>query len=405
MAERPVRILLVEDDEDDFVLTRDLLADIPDSQFELDWVSDVDQALEEMCRNKHDLFLIDYGLGRIDGLSLLKSAAERGCTAPIIILTGHGRRAIDLGAMQAGAADFLEKSRLDSALLDRSIRYCLQQKRHADDLERRVRERTVELALANQSLQAEVQERARVEEALRLADRRKNEFLAMLAHELRNPLVPIRNALEIMRLMRNELSVVETNRALIERQVRQLVRLINDLVDVSRISHGTIQLRREPIDLGRVVASAIENARPLIDNAGHELVVSLPDQPIVMCGDPTRLVQVLQNLLNNAARYTERRGRIWLSAERVNDEVVIRVKDEGIGIPADMLEQIFEMFTQVDRPHEQARGGLGIGLSLVKTLVELHGGSVKAFSAGPGQGSEFVVRLPLDGTQTHPEPR
>jgi signal transduction histidine kinase len=397
MNDRPVRILLVEDDEDDYVLTRDLLAEIPEGRFELDWVVDVDQALEEMCSNKHDLFLIDYGLGRIDGLSLLKSAVERGCTAPIIILTGHGRRAIDLGAMQAGAADFLEKSRLDSALLDRSIRYCLEQKRHADELERRVRERTAELALANQSLQAEIQERARVEEALRLADRRKNEFLAMLAHELRNPLVPIRNALEIMRLMGNEPNVVETNRSLIERQVRQLVRLIDDLVDVARISHGTIQLKREQVELGRVVASAIENARPLIDNAGHDLAVSLPDEPIFMSGDPTRLAQVLQNLLNNAARYMERKGRIWLSAEREAEEVVLRVKDQGIGIPPAMLEQIFDMFAQVDRPREQARGGLGIGLSLVKTLVELHGGTVKAYSSGPGQGSEFVVRLPLAG--------
>ncbi len=395
MRDRPVRILLVEDDEDDFVLTRDLLADIPDGQFQLDWVSDVDQALEEMCRNKHDLFLIDYGLGRLDGLSLLRSAVERGCTAPIIILTGHGRRAIDLGAMQAGAADFLEKSRLDSALLDRSIRYCLQQKHHADELERRVQQRTAELAQANRSLQAEIQERARVEEALRLADRRKNEFLAVLAHELRNPLVPIRNALEIMRLMGNEPSVVETNRALIERQIRQLVRLIDDLVDVSRISRGTIQLKRESTDLGRVIASAIENARPHIDHAGHELIVSSPEEPIIIHGDLTRLTQIFQNLLNNAARYMDPGGKIWIAGEQSNGQVVVRVKDEGIGIPPEMLEQIFEMFAQVERPPEHARGGLGIGLSLVRTLVELHGGSVTAHSEGPGQGSEFVVRLPM----------
>jgi signal transduction histidine kinase len=400
MGSRPVRILLVEDDEDDYILTRDLLADIPDGRFELDWVSDVDQALEEMCRNKHDVFLIDYGLGRQDGLALLRAAVERGCTAPIIILTGHGRRAIDLGAMQAGAADFLEKSRLDSALLDRSIRYCLQQKHHADELERRVRERTGELALANQSLQSEIQERARVEEALRLADRRKNEFLAMLAHELRNPLVPIRNALEIMRLTENEPSVVETNRTLIERQVRQLVRLIDDLVDVSRITHGTIQLKRESTDLARIVSSAIENSRPLIDGAAHKLVVSLPEEPIPIHADPTRLTQVVQNLLNNAARYMEPHGTIWLTGELSDHELLLRVKDQGLGIPSDMLDQVFEMFAQVDRPPEQARAGLGIGLSLVKTLVKLHGGTVTAHSEGPGHGSEFVVRLPLPGNSS-----
>jgi signal transduction histidine kinase len=395
MDDRPVRILLVEDDEDDFVLTRELLAEIPDSRFELDWVSDVDEALEEMGRQWHDLFLIDYNLGRTDGLSLLRQAIERGCTAPVIVLTGHGKRAIDLGAMQAGAVDYLDKSRLDAALLERSLRYSLRQKQHAVELERRVRERTAELALANEALQSEMAERLRVEQALRDANRRKDEFLATLAHELRNPLVPIRNALEIMRLAGDAPRTVEENRALIARQVKQLVRLIDDLLEIARISLGTLRLKRESVDLARIIALAVESVRPLIDSRRHRLTVSLPDSSIVMHADPTRLVQVLQNLLSNAAKYTEPGGNIWLTAERDGREVLLRVKDTGPGLPADMLSGVFEMFTQVSQTRERTPGGLGIGLSLVKTLVELHGGRVEAKSAGPGQGSEFWVRLPL----------
>jgi signal transduction histidine kinase len=394
MVDRPVRILLVDDDEDDYVLTRDLLADIPDCRFELDWVSNVDDAIEEMCRNKHDLFLIDHGLGRIDGLSLLRKAVERGCTAPIIVLTGNGKRALDLGAMQAGAADFLDKWRLDAALLDRSIRYSLKRKNRADELETLISERTAELARANQTLQAEIVERSRVEAALRQAHRRKDVFLATLAHELRNPLVPIRNALEIMRLAGGDPATNERSRSIIERQVKQLVRLINDLIDVARISRGTIQLKREQVDLAQIVVLAVESVKPLISDAGHDLTVSVPDVPIVLYGDSTRLVQVLQNLLNNATKYMEPDGKIWLTVNLGDADVSIHVKDTGFGIPADRLGGIFEMFPQVDPPGESNQGGLGIGLSLVKTMVELHGGKVQAFSAGPGQGSEFVVRLP-----------
>jgi signal transduction histidine kinase len=292
----------------------------------------------------------------------------------------------------------LEKGRLDSALLERSIRYTLQGKKHADELERRVRERTTELALANQALQSEVAERTRVENALRATDRRKDEFLGTLAHELRNPLVPIRNALEIMRLSGNKPAVVESGRTMIERQIKQMVRLIDDLLDVARISRGTIQLKRERVEVSRVVASAVESCRPLIESAGHRLTVSIPTEPIVLDADPTRLAQVLLNLLENAAKNTEPAGSICLSAARDGGDVVFRVKDTGLGIPTDMLPHVFEIFTQVGRSSDGTQHGLGIGLSLVKTLVQLHGGSVEASSAGLGQGSEFIVRLPLPET-------
>jgi signal transduction histidine kinase len=395
MLKAPVRILLVDDDEDDYFLTRELLSDIPDSSFALDWLADPDIALERICSREHDLLLIDYHLGRTDGLSLLRAAIERGCTAPMILLTGQRERAINLGAMQAGAADFLEKGKFDAALLERTIRYALQGKRHAEELEHRVRERTAELALANQALKAEVAERTRAEQALREMNRRKDEFLSILAHELRNPLVPIRNALEIMRLAGNKPVVVESGRAMIERQIKQMVRLIDDLLDMARMSRGTIQLKRERVEVSRIVAAVVEGCRPLIDGAGHDLTVSLPAEPVFLDADPTRLTQIILNLLSNAAKYTEPGGRIWLAVALSDAQAIFRIRDTGIGIPPEVLPRIFEMFPHVDRPQDGNQSGLGIGLSLVKTLAELHGGCVEAQSDGPGQGSEFVVRLPL----------
>jgi signal transduction histidine kinase len=395
MDDDPVRILLIDDDEDDYFLTRDLLADIPDSNFQLDWLADPDAALEVICRREYDMLLIDYRLGRTDGLSLLREAIKQGCTAPMILLTGQGERALDLGVMQAGAADFLEKGRLDAALLERALRYTLQGKQHADELDRRVQERTAELALTNQALHAEVAERVRAEEALRETDRRKDEFLLTLAHELRNPLVPIRNALEIMRLAGNEPKVVESSRAMIERQIKQMVRLIDDLLDMARISRGTIQIKRENVEITYVVTNAVESCRPLIDGAGHILTVNLPSESIIVYADPTRLTQVLLNLLSNAIKYTEPGGRIWLTAARDQNELVFRVKDTGIGVSADRLPSIFEMLTHAGHAQDETQTGLGIGLSLVETLVRLHGGRVEAHSDGPAQGSEFTVRLPL----------
>jgi len=226
------------------------------------------------------------------------------------------------------------------------------------------------------------------------ADRRKNEFLSMLAHELRNPLAPIRNAVQILRLRSPGEPELQDVRDMIDRQVRQLIRLVDDLLDVSRITRGKIRLQAEPVDLTAVVQRAVETSRPLIDVRRHALTVSLPDQPLRVQGDPVRLAQVLGNLLNNAAKYTEDEGKIWLTVERANGEAVCRVRDTGLGIPPDMLASVFDLFTQVDQALDRSQGGLGIGLTLVKQLVELHAGRVQAHSAGLNQGSEFVVRLP-----------
>ncbi|QEL17805.1 hybrid sensor histidine kinase/response regulator [Limnoglobus roseus] len=227
------------------------------------------------------------------------------------------------------------------------------------------------------------------------ASRHKDEFLATLAHELRNPLAPIRNAVQSLGIAGLKGPDVERARDVIARQVTVMVRLIDDLLDVSRISHNQLDMRKERVELAAVLESAVESSRPLILQCGHELTVSLPPQPLNLDADPVRLAQVFLNLLNNAAKYTKRGGHIRLTAEREGSDAVISVRDDGIGIPADMLGRIFEMFTQVDRSSEQSHGGLGIGLTLVRRLVDMHDGSIEARSPGPGGGSEFVVRLPL----------
>jgi signal transduction histidine kinase/DNA-binding response OmpR family regulator len=225
-------------------------------------------------------------------------------------------------------------------------------------------------------------------------DRRKNEFLAMLAHELRNPLAPIRNAVEILQHLGLKDGDLGWASDVISRQVEQMVRLVDDLLDISRITGGKVQLRKEPIDVASVVARAVETSRPLIEARGHRLDVDLPGEPLWVIGDRTRLSQVLANVLNNAAKYTANGGEIALRVGRESEEAVFRVHDTGIGIPPEMLSRVFDLFTQVDRSLDRSEGGLGIGLTLVHRLMELHGGRVEARSEGPGRGSEFILRLP-----------
>jgi signal transduction histidine kinase len=238
-------------------------------------------------------------------------------------------------------------------------------------------------------------ENARLYQAVREADRRKDEFLALLGHELRNPLAPIRNALNVLKLPGADAAITGRAQAMMERQVEHLVRLVDDLLDVSRIMRGKVELRREPVELATVVARAVETSQPVVDAEGHQLTVALPPEPLWVDGDLVRLAQVVSNLLNNAAKYTERGGQILLTAGREGSEAVLRVRDTGVGIAPELLPRLFDMFFQAERRTRESQGGLGIGLSLVRGLVELHGGSVEAHSAGPGQGSEFVVRLPL----------
>ena len=251
------------------------------------------------------------------------------------------------------------------------------------------------LAKANQRLQIEILERQRAEDALRDAHRDRSEVLGMLAQELRNPLAPISNAVEILRRSGDDDKVLRPAAEMMQRQVGYLARLVDDLLDINHVTRGRIELHKEPVELSRVVRQAVESVRPLCENMNHELTVILPPQPTYVNADPTRLTQVVGNLLNNACKFTESGGNIRLTVDRKGGQALILVEDTGIGIAAEQLPGIFEMFTQADRSHERSRDGLGLGLTLARSLIELHDGTIEARSAGVGQGSEFVLRLPL----------
>jgi two-component system CheB/CheR fusion protein len=261
---------------------------------------------------------------------------------------------------------------------------------HAREADRRRHELEQE-AHRRKHLEQELQQRA---EELAEADRRKDEFLAMLAHELRNPLAPIRHAAHVFRALGPAGPDLQQAGEMIERQVLHLSRLVDDLLDVSRITRGKIALHKEPVELAAVVARAVEACRPVVEARRHELTVTLPREPVAAHADATRMAQVVANLLNNAAKYTPEGGQVWLTVEAGPGEAVLRVRDNGVGMPADLLPRVFDLFTQGDRTLARSEGGLGIGLTLVKSLVEMHGGRVEAHSEGPGKGSELVVRLP-----------
>jgi signal transduction histidine kinase/ActR/RegA family two-component response regulator len=264
--------------------------------------------------------------------------------------------------------------------------------------QRRAADNLREALNRQQRLEQEVARRQRLEEALRQADRRKDEFLAMLAHELRNPLAPVRNALHILREHGADAEGVEALRAMMQRQIEHLSRLVDDLLDVSRITQGTIRLRKEVVELAPLVCHTVEALRPAVEARRLDLTVSLPEEPIRLQADPTRLEQVLTNLLANAAKFTALGGAIVLTAQRKDDGVELCVRDTGAGIAPEVLPHVFELFVQAERGLDRSEGGLGIGLTLVQRLVELHGGTVQAASAGLGRGSEFSVWLPtLEG--------
>ncbi|WAK00827.1 hybrid sensor histidine kinase/response regulator [Methylobacter sp. YRD-M1] len=330
-----------------------------------------------------------------DFAALLENAAERphrddlsmiradGSLLPVMLAVSPA----PIEGLEAGCAivvnDLTELSQAQDAL-----------RKANEELEARIEARTMDLRSANIALEAEIAERMRIEEALRNEDRRKDEFLAMLAHELRNPLAPIRNAAQILKHPGLDETRLAWCRNVIDRQVEQLARLVDDLLDVSRISRGKIELKKEPIAVSAIVQRAMETIQPLIEARRHELTVQLPSEPIIVEGDLVRLSQVVANLLSNSAKYTDEGGAIWLTVEQAGNDVFIRVRDNGRGIDPSSLPNLFQLFYQVDRTLDRSEGGLGIGLSLVKSLVAMHGGQVWATSTGRGQGSVFIIRLP-----------
>ena len=387
------------------------------------------EALDKLMRQEFAVVLMDVSMPDMDGFEAARLIHEhpRFEKTPIIFVTGvHVSELDHLTGYKVGAVDYvsipvvpeilrskvavlveLYLKRRELRQLNRTLAQANEQlaaanttlqaekTRELETLNRVLQRANTELEQANRTLQSEVAERTRVEQALKAADRHKDEFLAMLAHELRNPLAPILNAVQLIRKKPVTDPQLLWSRDLIERQLRHLTRLVDDLLDVSRITRGKINLSRETVEVAELVARAVETVQPLIVERGHRLTLDVAPESIRVFGDPLRLTQAVGNVLSNAAKYTDNGGHISLTARLVDGEVEIRVRDSGIGIPTDLQPMIFDMFTQLNHQTGRTQGGLGIGLALVRKLLEMHGGAVSAFSEGNGQGSEFLITLPV----------
>jgi signal transduction histidine kinase len=381
-----VNILLVDDQPAKLLSYETVLSSLGET---LITASSATEALQCLLANEIAVVLVDVCMPDLDGYELAAMIRQhpRFQETAIIFVSAVMLNDLDrLRGYECGAVDYVPVPVVPEILRAKvSVFADLYRKTRAlerlnNELEQRVAERTSALEATTAALQD--------------ADRRKDEFLAMLAHELRNPLAPIRTAVQLLRL--KELGPNQSARArdVIERQVEHLVALIDDLLDVSRITRGMITLQREPVLVGAIVARAVETARPAIDAQRHQLTLELPDELITVDGDKTRLIQVFANILHNASKFMDPGGRIHLKAAREGAHVAISISDTGIGISPELLPKVFELFTQVHSKSERAQGGLGIGLALVRRLVDMHGGTVTARSDGLGSGTEFTVRIP-----------
>ncbi|MGH8320002.1 MAG: response regulator [Steroidobacteraceae bacterium] len=421
-----VSILLVDDQPQRLLSYRAILADVGP---ELVCARSGREALELLMSHEFAVVLLDVSMPDMDGFEAAKLIHEhpRFEKTPIIFVTGVHLDDLDrLKGYSLGAVDYVSVpivpqilrskvsvlvelylkrkelqraneglGRANTLLSEANIALQEEKTRELEIVNRSLQYANSELEAANRTLQSEIAERAHAEQALKEADRHKDEFLAMLAHELRNPLAPIHNAVELMRLKPLNDPQLNWARDVIARQLTSLTRLVDDLLDVSRITRGKINLTREAVELEGLIARAVETVHPLLNDRRHELTLELPEPGVMIFGDPTRLTQAIANVLGNAAKYTDTGGKIALTTAVKQADVEIRVRDNGIGIRPEMLPHVFELFTQLDRNDGRTQGGLGIGLALVRQLVQMHGGSVSAVSDGPGKGSEFAIRLPV----------
>src|ERR1700722_6261281 len=421
-----VNILLVDDQESRLLTYDTILEELGQN---LVHAHSGFEALQRLMQEEFAVVLLDVSMPGMDAFEAPRRIHKhpRFERTPIIFVTGvHVSEFECLQGYKLGAIDYVnvpvvpeilrgkisvlvelhlkrrELQRLNASLAEANALLALknttleaEKTRELEGLNLTLRRANTELERTNRALQAEIAVRVRAEAALKETDRNKDEFLAILAHELRNPLAPIRNAVEIMRRRPITDPQLIWARDLVERQLGHLARLVDDLLDVSRITRGAITLAREPVLLATVLTRAIETVQPLIVGQTHELLVDMPDQALEVEGDLTRLTQALSNLLNNAVKYTEAGGRINVSVASLGEFAEIRVKDSGLGFAPELLPRLFNLFTQADATTHRAQGGLGIGLALVRKLVEMHGGTVTAHSAGVNCGSEFLMRLPL----------
>jgi len=418
-AAAPVKILLVDDQPGRLLTYRTILEPLGE---ELVDARSGMEALKLLMEDEYAVILLDVNMPVMDGFetATLIHQHPRFENTPIIFVTAVNLSDLDrLRGYKLGAVDYvmvpvipeimrtkvsvlaeLYRKRRELQSLNASLaaahRELEQEKaRELERLNTSLRAANAELELRNRELLAENKERTRAERQLREADQRKDEFLATLAHELRNPLAPLQNALAVRRL--REPDDHDPLLSMMERQLSLLVRMIEDLLDIARITRGKLTLRRATTMLQDVIAAAVDTARPLIEEGGHTLHLHLPDSPVPLDADHARLAQVFANLLNNAAKYSDAQGRIELGVALEGEEVQVWITDSGIGLTVEQMDTVFEMFRQVDTTVERSRGGLGIGLTLVQRLTEMHGGRVEVQSDGPGLGSTFRVRLPHAG--------
>jgi signal transduction histidine kinase len=422
----PVNILLVDDQPARLLTYQSILSDLGQN---LVLARSGREALDKLMHQEFAVVLLDVSMPEMDGFETaeLIHAHPRFEKTPIIFVTGIHVSELDrLRGYKAGAVDYVAipvvpeilrskvavlvelyckrrelhtlnqiLARANKQLSETNASLQAEKTRELENLNATLQGANAELARANRSLQREIAERARIETALQEADRNKDEFLAMLAHELRNPLAPMLNALQLVRLKPSE-AQSQWAQEVMQRQLAHLTRLVDDLLDVSRITRGMITLARAPLEVATLITRAVETIQPLLDEHEHRLTLQIPPEPLRVNGDTTRLTQALGNVLGNAAKYTDRGGRIELRCSREGADVEIRVRDNGVGISPELLPRIFDLFTQLDRRTDHAASGLGIGLALVRRLIEMHGGTVTAHSGGVGAGSEFIIRLPLD---------
>ena len=420
-----VNILLVDDQPARLLTYQSILSELGQN---LVLAHSGREALEKLMREEFAVVLLDVSMPDMDGFETaeLIHAHPRFEKTPIIFVTGIHISELDrLRGYKAGAVDYVAipvvpeilrskvmvlvelyckrrelstlnqiLARANKQLAETNASLQAEKTRELERLNATLQGANAELARTNRSLHREIAERARIEKALQEADRNKDEFLAMLAHELRNPLAPILNALQLMRMQPSAVQL-QWAQEVIQRQLASLTRLVDDLLDVSRITRGKITLTREPVEVATLINRAVETIQPLMQERDHALILQVAPESLLVSGDSTRLTQALGNVLGNAAKYTDRGGRIELFCARHGTDVEIRVRDNGIGIPAELLPRIFDLFTQVDRTSNYSPSGLGIGLALVRRIVEMHGGRIMAHSAGAGGGSEFVIHLPL----------
>lgn len=406
----PVNILIVDDEPRNLTVLESVL---DDPGYRLVRAHSGDDALLALMGQEFAVLVLDVHMPGMSGFELAQIVKQRKRTAaiPIIFLTAHfndDEHAI--AGYGTGAVDYLHKP-VNPAVLRTKVAVFADLHRKSQRLAREVAERRAaeeRLSALNASLDQRVAERtaalAQSEARLREANARKDDFLATLAHELRNPLAPIRNAMLAVQAKSAGDPELERLTALIDRQVRSMTRLIEDLMDVNRIDRGKFELRREVIDLHLAVDDALETVAPLIEECGHELQVHKAPGPLLVDADRARLAQALVNLLANGAKYTERGGRITLATRREGGEVAVSVRDTGIGIAPDRLQKVFEMFSQEEAALERSRGGIGIGLALSRRIVDMHQGSITARSEGRGRGSEFEVRMPAVQRELAPVP-